>query len=163
MYQSQKGKYYMSLLTDNVRADLIEVHETGTDERENHTFTDKDIAELLDAHETALLTILAGEDTVPAAWLYFHNRQRPSLTVELVEPESGTDVPTDVSWKKPLYTIAVTVKAVLREREAMSIDWMAVMREGGLVTRGDADTLGDRVVDTIRARTQGRHLNDHTN
>jgi len=39
------------------------------------------------------------------------------------------------------------------EREALEkIDWTALMREGNLVTWGDAQELGDRVLAAIRAR-----------
>jgi hypothetical protein len=39
------------------------------------------------------------------------------------------------------------------EREALEkIDWTALMREGSLVTWGDAQKLGDRVLAAIRAR-----------
>ena len=39
------------------------------------------------------------------------------------------------------------------EREALEAeDWTAIMREGGLVTWGDAQELGDRVLAAIRAR-----------
>jgi len=39
------------------------------------------------------------------------------------------------------------------EREALEkIDWTALMREGSLVTWGDAQELGDRVLAAIRAR-----------
>jgi hypothetical protein len=44
-------------------------------------------------------------------------------------------------------------KARADEREALEkLDWTAIMREGGLVTWGNADELGDRVVAAIRAR-----------
>jgi hypothetical protein len=40
------------------------------------------------------------------------------------------------------------------EREALGkLDWTAIMREGGLVTWGDADELGDRVLDILRNRS----------
>ena len=39
------------------------------------------------------------------------------------------------------------------EREALETkDWTAIMREGGLVTWGDAEELGERVRAAIRAR-----------
>lgn len=39
------------------------------------------------------------------------------------------------------------------EREALEAkDWMALMREGSLVTWGDAEELGERVRAAIRAR-----------
>ena len=39
------------------------------------------------------------------------------------------------------------------EREAFETkDWTAIMREGGLVTWGDAEELGERVRAAIRAR-----------
>lgn len=40
------------------------------------------------------------------------------------------------------------------EREALEqIDWTTLLRQGGLVTWGDAETLGDRVIAAIRARS----------
>jgi hypothetical protein len=40
-----------------------------------------------------------------------------------------------------------------QEREALEkIDWTALMREGSLVTWGDAQELGDRVLAAIRER-----------
>jgi hypothetical protein len=45
-------------------------------------------------------------------------------------------------------------KSRVDEREALErIDWTALMRQGGLVTWGDAQELGDRVIATIRARS----------
>ena len=42
---------------------------------------------------------------------------------------------------------------VLAEREALEAkDWTALMREGSLVTWGDAEELGERVRAAIRAR-----------
>ena len=44
-------------------------------------------------------------------------------------------------------------KMVGLEREALEAkDWTAIMREGSLVTWGDAEELGERVRATIRAR-----------
>lgn len=41
------------------------------------------------------------------------------------------------------------------EREAIEkIDWTALLRQGAMMTRGDAETLADRVVGAIRARGQ---------
>ena len=45
-----------------------------------------------------------------------------------------------------------TVIEMAREALVESIDWTALMRQGGLVTWGDAEELGDRVVAAIRAR-----------
>lgn len=36
-------------------------------------------------------------------------------------------------------------------KKATALDWTAIMREGSLVTWGDAETLGCRVVEHIRA------------
>lgn len=50
---------------------------------------------------------------------------------------------------------AALVEAAARadEREALKkIDWTALMREGSLVTWGDAQELGGRVIAAIRAR-----------
>ena len=45
------------------------------------------------------------------------------------------------------------MKAAAQEREALKkIDWTALMREGSLVTWGDAQELGDRVLAAITAR-----------
>ena len=39
------------------------------------------------------------------------------------------------------------------EREACAnIDWATILRHGGIVTRGDAETLADLVTAAIRAR-----------
>lgn len=48
----------------------------------------------------------------------------------------------------------IRADAIAEEREAqiVEVDWTALMRQGGLVTWGDAEELGDRVVATIRAR-----------
>jgi len=47
----------------------------------------------------------------------------------------------------------VAAAARADEREALEkIDWTALMREGCLVTWGDAQELGDRVLAVIRAR-----------
>jgi len=41
------------------------------------------------------------------------------------------------------------------ERESLKeLNWTAIMRKGELVTWGDAEELGDRVVAVIRARGQ---------
>ena len=54
------------------------------------------------------------------------------------------------SWAE-LEAFAELVAA--HEREALEkIDWAALMREGGLVTRGDAQELGGRVIAVIKAR-----------
>ena len=45
--------------------------------------------------------------------------------------------------------------AVKAEREACAnIDWATILRHGGIVTRGDAETLADLVTAAIRARGQ---------
>lgn len=47
----------------------------------------------------------------------------------------------------------VSAAAKAEEREALeNADWTTLMRQSGLVTWGDAQELGDRVVDAIRAR-----------
>ena len=56
-------------------------------------------------------------------------------------------------WEK----FAALVEAAARadEREALKkIDWTALMREGSLVTRDDAQELGGRVIAAITARGQ---------
>jgi hypothetical protein len=50
-----------------------------------------------------------------------------------------------------LEAFAALVAAHERE-ELEKIDWTALMREGCLVTWGDAQELGDRVLAAIRAR-----------
>ena len=58
------------------------------------------------------------------------------------------------NWED-LENFAHLVAAAARadEREALEkIDWTALMREGSLVTWGDAQKLGDRVLAAIRAR-----------
>lgn len=52
------------------------------------------------------------------------------------------------------FAALVRADAIAEEREAQirEVDWTSLMRQGGLVTWGDAEELGDRVVATIRAR-----------
>ena len=53
------------------------------------------------------------------------------------------------------HKFAALVEAAARadEREALEkIDWTALMREGSLVTRDDAQELGGRVIAAITAR-----------
>jgi hypothetical protein len=51
------------------------------------------------------------------------------------------------------FAALVAEAAVAAEREQITnLDWTQIMRDGGLVTWGDAGTLADRVIDTIRAR-----------
>lgn len=48
---------------------------------------------------------------------------------------------------------AFAALVVAHEREELEkIDWTALMREGSLVTWGEAQELGDRVLAAIRAR-----------
>ena len=54
------------------------------------------------------------------------------------------------NWED-LEKFAALVAAHERE-ELEKIDWTALMREGNLVTWGDAQELGDRVLAAIRAR-----------
>jgi hypothetical protein len=54
--------------------------------------------------------------------------------------------------EKTLERFAELVRADEREALVESIDWTALMRQGGLVTWGDAEELGDRVVAAVRAR-----------
>jgi len=49
------------------------------------------------------------------------------------------------------HLVAAAARADERER-IEKIDWTALMREGSLVTRGDAQELGDRVLAIIRER-----------
>jgi hypothetical protein len=61
----------------------------------------------------------------------------------------------DGIYQDALEKFAALVEAAARadEREALEkIDWTALMREGSLVTWGDAQELGYRVLATIRAR-----------
>ena len=51
------------------------------------------------------------------------------------------------------YHFAALVAAAERE-ELKKLDWTALLRDGGLVTWGDAAELGDRVIAAIRARGQ---------
>ena len=63
------------------------------------------------------------------------------------ELDDGTTEAFDKRYAK----FAALVAA--HEREALEkIDWTALMREGSLVTWGDAQELGDRVLAAIRAR-----------
>ena len=52
-----------------------------------------------------------------------------------------------------LKEFAALVAAAERE-ELKKLDWTALLRDGGLVTWGDAAELGDRVIAAIRARGQ---------
>ena len=42
----------------------------------------------------------------------------------------------------------------IEREELKKLDWTALLRDGGLVTWGDAAELGDRVIAAIRARGQ---------
>ena len=54
-----------------------------------------------------------------------------------------------------LAALATIVQVVSDEREACAnIDWATILRHGGIVTRGDAETLADLVTAAIRARGQ---------
>lgn len=55
-----------------------------------------------------------------------------------------------------VYTADQLAAAVLAERnaaleEAKQLAWTEIMREGALVTWGDADTLGDRVIEKLES------------
>lgn len=61
----------------------------------------------------------------------------------------------DGIYQEALEHFAALVEAAARadEREELEkIDWTALMREGSLVTWGEAQELGDRVLAAIRAR-----------
>ena len=55
-------------------------------------------------------------------------------------------------FSEEIERFAELVRADEREAQIREVDWTSLMRQGGLVTWGDADELGDRVVATIRAR-----------
>lgn len=62
--------------------------------------------------------------------------------------------------EEPTYTAAQVAGAVLKARKAayqelLNKDWTEIMREGALVTWGDAETLGDRVVAMILEKQGG--------
>lgn len=62
--------------------------------------------------------------------------------------------PKYVNWVDALYTADQLAAAVAIERERLaSMDWTTTLREGALVTWGDAETLGDRVAAAIRGQT----------
>ena len=45
----------------------------------------------------------------PVAWLFYHNRSKPELSVQLEKPEDWElkkAFKSDVIWTKPLYTAA---------------------------------------------------------
>lgn len=71
---------------------------------------------------------------------------------------ANPDIPADEAAKLVLeaidYNIKVMVqKAVEDEREACAnIDWTPILRNNGMVTWGDAETLADLVSAAIRAR-----------
>jgi hypothetical protein len=62
----------------------------------------------------------------------------------------------DTNWHDPVviaFADLVAAAARADEREALEkIDWTALMREGSLVTWGDAQELGDRILAAIRVR-----------
>lgn len=69
--------------------------------------------------------------------------------------EAGLEDEVLVPWAYEINMFAALVAAAAKaeEREALeNADWTTLMRQGGLVTWGDAQELGDRVVDAIRAR-----------
>lgn len=52
------------------------------------------------------------------------------------------------------FAALVAAAAVASEREELKkLDWTALLRDGGLVTWGDAAELGDRVIAAIRERS----------
>jgi len=57
----------------------------------------------------------------------------------------------DGIYQEAIEKFAALVAAQERE-ELEKIDWTALMREGSLVTWGEAQELGDRVLAAIRAR-----------
>jgi hypothetical protein len=66
---------------------------------------------------------------------------------------SGWTLEDDEPNRFEAFAKLVEAAARADEREALEkIDWTALMREGSLVTWGDAQELGDRVLAAIRAR-----------
>ena len=67
-----------------------------------------------------------------------------------IDPESDTLCNYD-GWVDTLVDFAVLVAAAEREACA-NIDWTPILRNGGIVTWGDAETLADLVSAAIRSR-----------
>ena len=70
--------------------------------------------------------------------------------------ERDRELANQVTWYADVtFTELSRFAAIIRadEREALETkDWTAIMREGSLVTWGDAEELGERVRAAIRAR-----------
>ena len=69
-------------------------------------------------------------------------------------PEDIFAASVNITREIERFAALVRADAIAEEREAQirEVDWTSLMRQGGLVTWGDAEELGDRVVATIRAR-----------
>lgn len=67
-----------------------------------------------------------------------------------IDPESDTLCNYD-GWVDTLVDFAVLVAAAEREACA-NIDWTPILRNGGVVTWGDAETLADLVSAAIRSK-----------
>lgn len=67
-----------------------------------------------------------------------------------IDPESDTLCNYD-GWVDTLVDFAVLVAAAEREACA-NINWTPILRNGGIVTWGDAETLADLVSAAIRSR-----------
>jgi hypothetical protein len=77
--------------------------------------------------------------------------------------ESRSGVKTDCNGMRLIadgldierFASLVAAASEAKEREQLiNLDWIALMREGGLVTWRDAEELGNRVEQAIRARGQ---------
>ena len=77
-------------------------------------------------------------------------------TVIEMAKEAGFTQPEGETWYEAfsqcIERFAELIRADEREAQIREVDWTSLMRQGGLVTWGDAEELGDRVVATIRAR-----------
>lgn len=76
-------------------------------------------------------------------------------TLELRPPDNHCRVLywSAIDEELEAFAALVAEAAVAAEREQITnLDWTQIMRDGGLVTWGDAGTLADRVINTIRAR-----------
>lgn len=67
----------------------------------------------------------------------------------LLQGDDDNEIDADAMFER----LVELVRADEREALVESINWTALMRQGGVVTWGDAEELGYRVVAAIRARS----------
>lgn len=88
------------------------------------------------------------EDVIRMAREAGLHRQQHNLASNPVQYRFSYD-----GYEENLERFAALVAAAEREACA-NIDWTPILRNGGVVTWGDAETLADRVIAAIRARGQ---------